>query len=71
MVAYFKDDWTKGKVSVFNYGKLISVGTKSEDDAFHDLKHVTRVLTKAGLIEDLFKSYRVRNMVAVVDIGRR
>ena len=70
-VAYFKDHRTKGKVSVFNSGKLISVGTKSEKEAVQDLKHVANLLIKANLIKNTFTSYRVRNVVALADLKRR
>ena len=70
-VAYFKNHETKGKVSVFNSGKLISIGTKSEKEAVHDLKYVTKLLIKANLIKSTFTSYKVRNVVALADLGRR
>jgi len=70
-VAYFKNNKMKGKVSVFNSGKLISVGTKSEKEAVQDLKHVANLLIKANLIKNTFTSYRVRNVVALADLKRR
>ena len=70
-VAYFKNHKTKGKVSVFNSGKLISIGTKSEKEAVHDLKYVAKLLIKANFIKNTFISYKIRNVVALADLGRQ
>ena len=66
-VAYLKGSQMKGKVSVFNSGKLISIGTKSEDDAFHDLRHAIKVLTKAN---DASVYMKVHNVVVLADFGK-
>ena len=37
-VAYFKTKTSQGKVSIFISGKMISVGTKSEEAPFQELE---------------------------------
>ena len=39
-VAYFKSEAMQGKVTIFPSGKIISVGTRSIEDAIHPLGHV-------------------------------
>jgi len=68
--AYFQDHKTKGKIILFNSGKLISVGVKSEDEAIHDLKYVTKLLIKANIVENDFTNHKISNIVAVADIGK-
>jgi len=50
-VAYFKSSNMNGKVSIFASGKMISVGTKSEEEAAHKLVYVKDFLVKKGLIK--------------------
>jgi len=45
-VAYFKSSNMMGKVSIFNSGKMISVGTKSEKKAVQELEYVKEFLVK-------------------------
>lgn len=69
--AYFKDENMKGKVSIFGSGKMISIGTKSESDAFADLNHVAQTLWEAEIIKPTSLDLKVRNIVATLDLGRR
>jgi len=62
--AYFKDNEMQGKVSIFPSGKMIAVGSKSEEDARRDLLHVTQSL---GVNMDTMK-VEIRNIVATVDL---
>ena len=48
-VAYFKTKTMQGKVTIFTSGKMISVGTKSEDAAFHELEATKNFLVKKRL----------------------
>ena len=48
--AYLKDGKTRGKVSIFSTGRMISTGTKRFRDSEHDLEHATRRLVDLGLI---------------------
>ena len=68
-VAYFKTKTMQGKVTIFTSGKMISVGTKSEDAAFHELEATKDFLLKKGLINDVSLQPKTRNMVISVDFG--
>lgn len=68
--AYFKDETMKGKVSIFGSGKMISIGTMSESDAFADLNHVAQTLWEAEIIKPTSLDLKIRNIVATLDLGR-
>jgi transcription initiation factor TFIID TATA-box-binding protein len=67
--AYLKDNKTKGKVSIFSTGKMISVGTKSYADAEYDLNYAARRLADLGLISKTRVKPKLQNIVATGDIG--
>ena len=69
-VAYFKTENMKGKVSIFASGKLISVGTKSQQNAFSELQTVARFLFKKGLAKPVKLSPKIRNMVISVHLEK-
>ena len=69
--AYLKDHKTRGKVSIFSTGKMISVGSKSFDDAKRDLKYASRRLAKLGLISPTRIKVKLQNIVATGDIGQK
>jgi len=62
--GYVKDDEMIGRVTVFGNGKLISVGTKSPDEAVLELKKTSKILQNYGLINHYKISPKVRNIVA-------
>jgi len=62
-VAYFKSEFMQGKVTIFPSGKVISVGTKSIEEAIKELNLVAKAL-KSGLTEP-----EIRNIVATSDLG--
>lgn len=64
-VAYFKSEPMHGKVTIFPSGKMISVGTRSIEEAIRELNLVARAL-KAKLTKP-----RIRNIVATADLGHR
>jgi len=68
--AYFKSKGMKGKVSIFSSGKMISVGTKTIEDAKRDLAHVSETVENAGLAR-LKDEPKVQNIVATADLGVR
>lgn len=68
-VAYFKTKTMQGKVTIFTSGKMISVGTKSEDAAFYELEAAKNFLVKKRLINDISLQPKTRNMVISVDFG--
>lgn len=69
-VAYLKSPTMKGRVSIFRSGKMISVGTKSSEEAFDDLKTAMEIIVDAGLTKPITLNMEVRNMVASVDLER-
>ena len=68
-VAYLKTPSMKGKVSIFFSGKLISVGTKSSEQAQLDLKNAVKILVSEGLINPVNIVVKLRNIVAVHNLG--
>jgi len=69
-VAYFKSPNMSGKVSIFASGKMISVGTKSEKEAAHELEYVKDFLVKKGLIKPTILKHNIRNIVVMVNFGK-
>jgi len=66
-VAYFSSPNTEGKVSIFVSGKMISVGTKSEAEAFCALECAKDFLVEKGYVKPVVLEKLVQNIVAVVD----
>lgn len=62
-VAYFKSEAMQGKVMIFPSGKMISVGTRSIEEAIRELNLVAKAL-KAGMTEP-----KIRNIVVTADLG--
>ena len=68
-VAYFKSSNMEGKVSIFSSGKMISVGTKSEEKAFFELEYVAEFLVENGFIKRTMLQPKIRNIVVTVDFA--
>ena len=66
--AYFKSSKMQGKVSIFSSGKMISVGTKSQEKAKQELALVASYLQKKGIAK-LKTPAKIQNIVATVDLG--
>lgn len=66
--AYFKSNKMQGKVSIFSSGKMISVGTKSQEKAQHELALVASYLEDAGIAKPKTLG-KIRNIVATADLG--
>jgi len=49
---------------------MIAVGSKSYDDAKHDLNYAAKRLVKLGLISPTRTNVKLQNIVATGDIGR-
>lgn len=64
-VAYFKETKMEGKVSLFQSGKMISVGTKSEYHAFKELEMAKNFLIKKGFIKPVELQPKIQNLVVV------
>ena len=67
-VAYFKSKDMRGKVSIFHSGKMISVGTRSEEEARRELTSVANILGRAGIAK-LKSKPEIRNVVVTADLG--
>jgi len=68
--AYLKDRFTKGKVSIFSTGKMISVGSKSFDDAKQDLAYAARKLARLALIAPTKITVKLQNIVVTGELGQ-
>ena len=64
-VTYLKTPTMYGKVTIFPSGKLISIGTKSPEQAQLDLETTVAILVEEGFIEPLEIQANTRNLVAV------
>ena len=62
-VAYFKETTMKGKISLFQSGKMISVGTKSESLAFKELEIARDFLIEKGFIKPVELQPKTQNLV--------
>ena len=62
--AYFKSRDMQGKVSIFPSGKMISVGTKSEEEARQELTLVAKTLNTSLKTEP-----KIQNIVATANLG--
>ena len=69
-VAYLKTPTMHGKTTIFPSGKLISVGTKSREQAQHDLQETVDTLTQANLIKPISVTANVRNIVALLTLPK-
>jgi len=67
--AHVKTPRLCGKITIFLSGKLISVGTKSPEEALKDLGMTVEILATSGFIEPTKVSAKVRNIVAVLNLG--
>jgi len=63
-VAYFKSKNMEGKVSIFSSGKMITVGTKSVEEATKELKWVAKTLNASLKTEP-----KIQNIVATANLG--
>jgi len=66
-VAYFSSSNAEGKVSIFLSGKMISVGTRSEAEAFRALECAKDFLVEKGYVKPVVLVKLVQNIVAVAD----
>ena len=66
-VAYFRTKTMHGKVSIFLSGKMISVGTKSEEQAQKELHMAKQFLFDNSFIKDVELHPCIQNLVVTVD----
>lgn len=69
-VAYFKSSGMKGRVSIFTSGKMISVGTKNESQAFRELECAKNFLVAKGFIKPVTLECKIENLVVEADLGK-
>ena len=69
-VAYFKTKGMEGKVSIFLSGKMISIGTKSEKQAFKELKIAAKFIVNKGLAKTIIINPIIQNLVATADFAK-
>lgn len=62
-VAYFKSKNMEGKVSIFQSGRMISIGTKSVEKAIKELKFVAKTLNTS-----LKTTPEIQSIVATADL---
>lgn len=62
-VAYFRSPNLKGMVSVFASGKMISVGTKSEEEAYNALVYTKEFLVQKGFVKPNVLTHKIQNIV--------
>lgn len=68
-VAYFKNKSMEGKVSIFTSGKMISAGTRSEDQAFKELRLAMNFLAEKNVTKTIELEPQVQNLVITADFG--
>jgi len=68
--VYFSGPGLTKKVSVFESGKMISIGTKSEKDAFADLRTVSNELIESGMISPIRIKPQLRNIVVSATLSK-
>jgi len=67
--AYTKTTEMHGKVTIFPSGKLISVGTRSPEEAQRDLEATVKTLEGSGLIKHVDVQARIRNIVVLLQVN--
>jgi len=68
--AYFKSPLMDGKVSIFNSGKMISTGTKSEREAAHELEYVKGFLVRRGFVKQVLLEHKISNIVVLANLEK-
>jgi transcription initiation factor TFIID TATA-box-binding protein len=69
--GYVKDDKMVGRVTIFASGKMISVGTKSVEQSFKELRKAITILKKYDLIKSKKIKPIVRNIVTNIDFKQK
>ena len=69
--GYVKDDIMVGRVTIFHTGKMISVGTKSPQQADKELKKAYAILKNYGLANSVRIRSQVRNIVSRFDLNKK
>ena len=70
-VGYIKDVTMKGRVTIFQSGKMISTGANSIKQSIEQLKDSMTLMNRNELIESISLNPIVRNVVATLNIGKK
>ena len=62
--GYYKDKKMEGRVTIFESGKIISVGAKSIQQTYKELEKTAKILEKYNLAKYLKPVPKIRNIVA-------
>ena len=68
--AYIKTEDMEGKISIFTSGKMISVGTKSKEQAIKELLYISNKYENVGLSK-IKNQPKIVNIVAVTDLEEK
>jgi TATA-box binding protein (TBP) (component of TFIID and TFIIIB) len=68
--GYIKNADMKGKVVIFNSGKMISVGSNNIEDSTNKLNQAKFNLVQENLIKNITLRPIVRNIVAVISLNK-
>jgi len=69
LVAYFKSSEMKGRVSIFSSGKMISVGTTSEEQAIRELEGAKEFMVRKGFVKPVALRCKIQNIVVLANFG--
>jgi transcription initiation factor TFIID TATA-box-binding protein len=69
--GYVKDATMVGKVTIFRSGKMISIGTKSQEQSIKELRKASRILQKYNLSKPVKIIPNVRNIVSRFDLNKK
>lgn len=59
----------KGSVSIFPSGKMISVGTRSDEAAAKELENAKNFLVRKRFVKPVILQCKIQNIVVVADFG--
>ena len=69
-VVYYKSPEMVGKVTIFSSGKMISVGTRTIEGAFNNLKRAMEDLAEHNLAKLHTLEPKIQNIVGTVDFEK-
>ena len=67
--AYIKTQSMHGRITLFNTGKLISIGSRSTIEAQEDLQTTANILAEHNIIKLVRLSAEIGNIVSVLDLS--
>jgi len=70
VAAYLRSSDMSGKVIIFASGKMISIGTKSEEGAARELECAKRFLIQKGFVKPTVLKNKIENIVVVANFRK-